>query len=86
MAAHVISISSDSSEVSVGSHVLRVILFGTIPTSIPVVPLVPAEVPIAPADPLVTPEVGVVYVISPIGVLDAISYFTSYLLLGIVRT
>nr|GEV20933.1 putative reverse transcriptase domain-containing protein [Tanacetum cinerariifolium] len=36
---------------SVGSHVPRVILFGTIPTSIPVIHVVPAKVPIAPADP-----------------------------------
>ncbi|GKF84323.1 hypothetical protein Tco_0249221, partial [Tanacetum coccineum] len=44
MAAPAISILSDSSEESVGSYVPRVILFGTIPTSIPVVPVVPAEV------------------------------------------
>ncbi|GKG13237.1 hypothetical protein Tco_0350197, partial [Tanacetum coccineum] len=64
MTAPVISISSDSSKESVGSHVPRVILFGTIPTSIFVVPVVPVELPIAPADPLVAPEVGVVSVIS----------------------
>ncbi|GJU04731.1 hypothetical protein Tco_1121161 [Tanacetum coccineum] len=58
MAAPVISISSNSSEESVGSHVPRVILFGTIPTSIPVILVVPTEVPIAPADPLVAPELG----------------------------
>ncbi|GJW19190.1 hypothetical protein Tco_0026626 [Tanacetum coccineum] len=56
MTAPVISISSDSSKESVGSHVPRVILFGTIPTSIFVVPVVPVELPIAPADPLVAPE------------------------------
>nr|GEX20827.1 hypothetical protein [Tanacetum cinerariifolium] len=37
----------------VGSHVSRVILFGTIPISIPVIPVVPVEVPIVPVDPLV---------------------------------
>ncbi|GJZ05747.1 hypothetical protein Tco_0539540 [Tanacetum coccineum] len=77
MAAPVISISSDSSEESVGSHVPRVILFGTIPTSIPVIPVVPVEVPIVPADPLVAPEVGAVSVISPTGVLDLVDYSSS---------
>nr|GEX11182.1 putative reverse transcriptase domain-containing protein [Tanacetum cinerariifolium] len=38
MAASVIPISSDLSEESVGSHVLQVILFGTIPAIIPVIP------------------------------------------------
>ncbi|GJZ01697.1 hypothetical protein Tco_0519658, partial [Tanacetum coccineum] len=56
MVAPIIFISSDSSEESVGSHAPRVILFGTILTSIPVIPVVPAEVPIAPADPIVAPE------------------------------
>ncbi|GKC95940.1 hypothetical protein Tco_1161382 [Tanacetum coccineum] len=74
MAAPVILISSDSSEESVGSHVSRVILFGTIPTSIP---MVPVEVPIVPADPLVAPEVGAVSVISPTGVLDLVDYSSS---------
>ncbi|GKC89663.1 reverse transcriptase domain-containing protein, partial [Tanacetum coccineum] len=77
MTAPVIPISSDSSEKSVGSHVLRVILFGTIPTSIPVIPVVPAEVPIVPADPLVAPEVGAVSVISPTRVLDLVDYSSS---------
>ncbi|GKE71944.1 hypothetical protein Tco_1530016, partial [Tanacetum coccineum] len=49
---------------SVGSHAPRVILFGT-------------EVPIVPADPLVAPEVGVVYVTSPTGVLDLVDYSSS---------
>nr|GEX40935.1 hypothetical protein [Tanacetum cinerariifolium] len=44
------------SEESVGSHVPRVILFCTIPTSILVILVVPAEVPIVPADPLVAPK------------------------------
>ncbi|GKC90113.1 putative reverse transcriptase domain-containing protein [Tanacetum coccineum] len=66
MAALVISISSDSSEESVGSQAPRVILFGIIPVIIPVI----LEVPIAPADPIVTPEVGAVSVISPTRVLD----------------
>ncbi|GJV67956.1 hypothetical protein Tco_1483465 [Tanacetum coccineum] len=77
IAALVISISSDSLDESVGSHVPRVILFGTIPTSIPVIPMVPAEVPIAPADPLVAPEVGEVSVISPTGVLNLVDYSSS---------
>ncbi|GJT76442.1 putative reverse transcriptase domain-containing protein [Tanacetum coccineum] len=54
MAAPVISISSNTSEESVGSHVPRVILFGAIPAIIPVI----LEVPVVPADPIVTPEVG----------------------------
>ncbi|GJX32939.1 hypothetical protein Tco_0242794 [Tanacetum coccineum] len=54
MAAPVISISSDTSEESMGSHAPRVILFGAIPVIIPVIP----EVPVVPADPIVTPEAG----------------------------
>ncbi|GJT78129.1 hypothetical protein Tco_1044854 [Tanacetum coccineum] len=54
MAAPIISISSDSSEESVGSLAPRVILFGAIPAIIPIIP----EVPIVPADPIVLPEVG----------------------------
>ncbi|GJZ65668.1 hypothetical protein Tco_0622364 [Tanacetum coccineum] len=77
MVAPVISISSDSSDESVGSHVPRVILFGTIPTSILVIFVVPAEVPIAPVDPLVAPEVGAIFVISPTGVLDLVDYSSS---------
>ncbi|GJR01021.1 putative reverse transcriptase domain-containing protein [Tanacetum coccineum] len=56
MAAPVISILSALLEESVGSNAPQVILFGTIPTSIPVFPVVPAEVPIALADPTVSPE------------------------------
>nr|GEV08421.1 putative reverse transcriptase domain-containing protein [Tanacetum cinerariifolium] len=56
MAASVIPICLDSFEDSVGSHVLRVIFFGTIPTNISVISVVPAEVPIVPADPLVAPK------------------------------
>ncbi|GJT98642.1 hypothetical protein Tco_1094160, partial [Tanacetum coccineum] len=74
MAAPLIPILSDSSEESVGSHVPQVILFGTIPTSILVILVVPAEVPIAPVDPLVAPEVGAVSVISPTRVLDLVDY------------
>ncbi|GJU71388.1 hypothetical protein Tco_1262793 [Tanacetum coccineum] len=77
MAALVILILSDSLEESVGSHVPRVILFGTIPTNILVIPMVPAEVPIVPVDPLVAPEVGAVSIISPIGVLDLVDYSSS---------
>ncbi|GJT29698.1 reverse transcriptase domain-containing protein, partial [Tanacetum coccineum] len=50
--APVISISSDTSEESVGSHAPRVILFGAIPAIIPVI----LEVPVVPGDPIVTPE------------------------------
>nr|GFB47907.1 hypothetical protein [Tanacetum cinerariifolium] len=77
MAALVIPISLDSSEESVGSHVPRVILFGTIPTSILVIPVVPSKVPIAPTNPLVAPEVGAVSVISPTEVLDLVDYSSS---------
>ncbi|GKE92551.1 hypothetical protein Tco_1573646 [Tanacetum coccineum] len=77
MATLVISISSDSSDESVGSHVPRVIIFGTIPTSILVILVVPVVVPIAPADPLVAPKVGAVFVISPTGVLDLVDYSSS---------
>nr|GEX72772.1 putative reverse transcriptase domain-containing protein [Tanacetum cinerariifolium] len=70
MAAFVISISSDSSEESVGSYSLRVILFSTIPVIILVIP----EVPVAPDDPIVALEVGAVSVISPTGVLDLVDY------------
>ncbi|GJQ96086.1 putative reverse transcriptase domain-containing protein [Tanacetum coccineum] len=70
MAAPIISISSDSSEESVGSHAPRVILFGAIPAIIP-------EVPIVPADPIVAPEEGTVSVVSPTGVLDLVDYSSS---------
>nr|GEU94031.1 hypothetical protein [Tanacetum cinerariifolium] len=60
MATPVIPISSYSSEESMGSYVPRVILFGTIPTSIHVILVVPAEVPIAPADPIVAPKLPLV--------------------------
>ncbi|GKA64561.1 putative reverse transcriptase domain-containing protein [Tanacetum coccineum] len=73
MVAPIISISSDSSEESVGSHAPRVILFGAIPAIIPVIP----EVPIVPADPIVAPEVGAVPVVSPTGVLDLVDYSSS---------
>ncbi|GJU06853.1 putative reverse transcriptase domain-containing protein [Tanacetum coccineum] len=70
MAAPIISISSDSSEESVGSHAPRVILFGTVPAIIMVIP----EVPSVPADPIVASEVGAVSVISPTRVLDLVDY------------
>ncbi|GKA98573.1 hypothetical protein Tco_0826510, partial [Tanacetum coccineum] len=76
-AASVIPISSDSSEDSVGSHVPRVIFFGTIPAIIPVIPVVPAKVPIVPVDPLVSPDVGAVSVTSLVGVLDLVDYSSS---------
>nr|GEU99730.1 reverse transcriptase domain-containing protein [Tanacetum cinerariifolium] len=74
MAAHVILILSDLSKESVGSHVPWVILFGTIPTSIPVIHVVLAEVPIVPADPFLASEVGAVSIISPTEVLDLVDY------------
>ncbi|GKC14402.1 hypothetical protein Tco_1011184, partial [Tanacetum coccineum] len=77
MTAPIISISSDSSEESVGSHASRVILFGTILAIIPDIPVVPAEVPIAPADLIVTPEVRAISFISPTGVLDLVDYSSS---------
>ncbi|GJW98187.1 retrovirus-related pol polyprotein from transposon TNT 1-94 [Tanacetum coccineum] len=67
----------DSSEESVGSHILRVILFDAIPAIIPVIPVVLAEVPIVPADPLVASEVGAVFVTSLAGVLDLVDYSSS---------
>ncbi|GJW70153.1 reverse transcriptase domain-containing protein [Tanacetum coccineum] len=54
MAAPIISISSDLSEESVGSHAPRVILFGASPAIIPII----LEVPIVPADPIAVPKVG----------------------------
>ncbi|GKD01446.1 hypothetical protein Tco_1171720, partial [Tanacetum coccineum] len=71
--APIISISSDSSEESVGSHAPQVILFGAIPAIILVIP----EVPLVPADPIVAPEVGTVSVISPTRVLDLVDYSSS---------
>ncbi|GKD96906.1 hypothetical protein Tco_1380803 [Tanacetum coccineum] len=43
----------------------------------PCYPVVTDEVPIAPVDPIVAPEVGAVYVISPTGVLDLVDYSSS---------
>ncbi|GKD97963.1 hypothetical protein Tco_1381860, partial [Tanacetum coccineum] len=74
----VIPISSDSLEKSVGSYVPRVILFGTIPTSIPIILVVPTKVPFAPSDLLVALEVGAVSVISPTRVLDLVDYSSSF--------
>ncbi|GJT24115.1 reverse transcriptase domain-containing protein, partial [Tanacetum coccineum] len=47
---------------------------GTIPAIIPIIP----EVPIAPTDPIVSPEVGAVSVISPTGVLELVDYLSSF--------
>ncbi|GKC28429.1 hypothetical protein Tco_1035723 [Tanacetum coccineum] len=55
MATLVIAISSDASEESVGSIVLRVILFGTIPIEIPIVLDIPVDLPTAPKLPAVSP-------------------------------
>ncbi|GJU30645.1 putative reverse transcriptase domain-containing protein [Tanacetum coccineum] len=73
LAAPVISISSDTSEESVGSHATRVILFGAIPAIIPVIP----EVLIVPTDPIVTSEVGTVLVVSPARVFDLVDHSSS---------
>ncbi|GJX88790.1 hypothetical protein Tco_0340804 [Tanacetum coccineum] len=51
-----------------------VTLFGAIPVIIPVIP----EVPIVPADPIATPEVGTVSVVSPAGVHDLVDYSYSF--------
>ncbi|GKA71805.1 hypothetical protein Tco_0778021 [Tanacetum coccineum] len=55
MAAPVITISFDVSEESVGSVVLRVILFGTIPTKIPIIPDIPTHLPTTLELPTVSP-------------------------------
>ncbi|GKF98294.1 hypothetical protein Tco_0297077, partial [Tanacetum coccineum] len=73
MAAPDISISSYSSEESVGSRAPRVILFGAIPAIILVIP----EVPIGLADPLVASDMGTILVVSPTGVLDLMDYSSS---------
>ncbi|GJZ33532.1 hypothetical protein Tco_0578968, partial [Tanacetum coccineum] len=73
MDSPIISISSDSSEESVGSHAPRVILFGAIPDIILIIP----EVPVVPAGLIVAPDVGTVSVISPSGVLDLVDYSSS---------
>ncbi|GKE76431.1 hypothetical protein Tco_1542551 [Tanacetum coccineum] len=51
----------------------RVILFGAIPAIILVIP----EVPIVPADPIVTPEVRTVSIVSPARVLNLVDYSSS---------
>ncbi|GJX12072.1 hypothetical protein Tco_0201931 [Tanacetum coccineum] len=55
MATPVITISSDASEESIGSVVLRVILFGTIPIEIPIVPDITIDLPTTPKLPAVSP-------------------------------
>ncbi|GJY06915.1 hypothetical protein Tco_0373969 [Tanacetum coccineum] len=73
MVASVISILSNLSEESVGSHAPQVILFSAIPAIIPIIP----EVPIVLIDPIVAPEVGAVSVVSPTGVLNLVDYSSS---------
>ncbi|GJW89869.1 hypothetical protein Tco_0167422 [Tanacetum coccineum] len=73
MATPVISISSDTSEESMGSHASRVILFGVIPAIIPAI----LKVPIVSVDLIVTPEVGTVSIVSHAGVLDLVDYSPS---------
>ncbi|GJR21469.1 hypothetical protein Tco_0969996 [Tanacetum coccineum] len=67
MAAPIISISSDTSDESVRSSILRVILFGSIPIEVPVVP---ADLPVAP-------EVGAAAIASPAGVLELDTHSSS---------
>nr|GEX78522.1 hypothetical protein [Tanacetum cinerariifolium] len=67
MEAPVISISSDSSDESVGSVMPWVILFSTILTEVPVVP---ADLPVAP-------EVRAAVIASPAGVLELESHSSS---------
>ncbi|GJY09373.1 hypothetical protein Tco_0377558 [Tanacetum coccineum] len=55
MAAPVITISSDALEESVTSIVSRVILFGTIPTKIPIVPDMPTDLLTTPKLPAISP-------------------------------
>ncbi|GKB64442.1 hypothetical protein Tco_0920628, partial [Tanacetum coccineum] len=73
MAALIISILSDSSKESMGSHAPRVILFGAIPAIIPII----LEVPIVLADPIVASDVGTVLVVLPTGLLDLVDYSSS---------
>nr|GFA90687.1 hypothetical protein [Tanacetum cinerariifolium] len=77
-AASVILISSNSSDDSVGSHGMRMILFSAIPAIIPVILVVPIEVPIVPLDPLVASEVGAVSFTLPAEVLDLVDYSSSF--------
>ncbi|GJT89662.1 hypothetical protein Tco_1078507 [Tanacetum coccineum] len=67
MAALVISISSDSSNESVGSSIPRFILIGSIPIEVPVVP---TNLPVAP-------EVGAADVALPAGVLELDTHSSS---------
>ncbi|GKB39388.1 hypothetical protein Tco_0884330 [Tanacetum coccineum] len=67
MAALVISIFLNSSNESVGSSIPRVILFGSIPT----------EIPVVPADLPVVPEVGMAVLISHVGVLELDTHSSS---------
>ncbi|GKD88987.1 hypothetical protein Tco_1364494, partial [Tanacetum coccineum] len=73
MVAPIISILSETSEESVGSHALRVILFGAIPAIIPTIP----EVPVVPAGPIVAPDERTVSVVLPAEVLDLVDYSSS---------
>nr|GFA21364.1 hypothetical protein [Tanacetum cinerariifolium] len=55
MVAPAINISSDVSEESVTSVVSRVILLGTIPTDIPIIPDMPTDLPTIPELHVVSP-------------------------------
>ncbi|GJS48430.1 hypothetical protein Tco_0598551, partial [Tanacetum coccineum] len=67
MEAPAISISSDTSDESVGFPIPRVILFGSIPIEVPIVPV---DLPIAP-------EVRAAVVASPASVLELDTYSSS---------
>ncbi|GKC98186.1 hypothetical protein Tco_1168461, partial [Tanacetum coccineum] len=75
MATSAITISSDSSDESVGSPPSRVILFGDIPTAIPSTSVVAPETStIAPVISSTAPVVGTTLVASPTGLCGLVSY------------
>ncbi|GJX06849.1 hypothetical protein Tco_0194781 [Tanacetum coccineum] len=81
MAISVISISSDSSEDSVGTHVRRVILFGTISTTIPdTTPVItpPATQTDTPAIPTETPINSTYYTNPPSQTIHQLLLITSH--------
>nr|GEW39135.1 hypothetical protein [Tanacetum cinerariifolium] len=74
MATSVIPISSDSSDESVGSQLSRMILFGVIPTIIPIILEIPTETFVIPP---VAPIVETTIIATPTGLRDLISYSDS---------
>ncbi|GKG26680.1 hypothetical protein Tco_0402383, partial [Tanacetum coccineum] len=72
MANSVISISLDSSEESMGTSTARVILFGTIPTTVPAtapivdLPVIHDDTPLIPTDkPTISPIIPTIPPIAP---------------------